>query len=76
MRWLVTVMAALWLPADCGGTPCTYASTPTAVEVSVQYDGAGNTPAGNSIQRKPATATKQKTDWNAAAAQTFGAANP
>jgi hypothetical protein len=68
--------AGLWLPADCGGALCTYASTPTAVTISVPYDGAGNTATGNSIQRKSATDTNQNSDWNAASAQTFGVANP
>jgi hypothetical protein len=68
--------AGYWLPADCGGSLCTYASTPTALAVSVEYDGAGNTPTGNSIQRKPATDTNQKSDWNGAGAQSFGLPNP
>ena len=68
--------AGLWLPADCGGSPCTYLTTPSAIAVSVPYDGAGNTATGNSVQRKPATDTNQNSDWYAAGAQTFGAANP
>lgn len=68
--------AGLWLPADCGGALCTYASTPTAVAISVDYLGAGNSPAGNSVARKPGLNTRQNTDWNAAAAQTFGLPNP
>ncbi len=68
--------AGLWLPADCGGALCTYASTPTAVAVSVDYLGVGTTPAGKSVQRKPGMNTKQNTDWNSAAVSSFGAANP
>ena len=64
-----------WLPADCGGMLCTYASAPTATEISVDYLGAGTTPAGKSIQRKAGMNTKMKSDWNAAANSTFGAAN-
>ncbi|HVU00798.1 MAG TPA: Ig-like domain-containing protein [Polyangiaceae bacterium] len=65
-----------WLPADCGGSLCTYTSTPTAVAISVDYVGAGTTATGNSIARKSGMNTKTKADWNAAAAQSFGAANP
>jgi hypothetical protein len=74
---LQTIQAAnLWLPADCGGMLCTYNSTPTAVAISVDYLGAGSTPAGKSISRKLGMNTKQNTDWNAAGAQTIGGANP
>ncbi|MFO0590823.1 MAG: Ig-like domain-containing protein [Polyangiaceae bacterium] len=64
-----------WLPADCGGALCTYASTPTATTISVDYMGAGTTPNGKSIQRKPGMNTKMNTDWNGAANSSFGAAN-
>jgi hypothetical protein len=65
-----------WLPADCGGQLCTYSSTPTAIAISVDYLGSGNSPTGNSISRKPGMNTMQKSDWNAAGAQSWGAANP
>jgi len=65
-----------WLPANCGGALCTYATTPTAVEISVDYVGSGNGATGNSVQRKLGLNTKQRSDWAAAAAQTFGVANP
>jgi hypothetical protein len=68
--------AGLWLPPDCGGMLCTYTSTPTAVSISVDYLGAGTTPTGNSISRKPGMNTKQKSDWNAAGPQSFGLPNP
>jgi hypothetical protein len=68
--------ASLWLPADCGGVPCTYVSTPTAVEISVDYLGAGTSATGNSIARKPGVHNRQMSDWNAAAAQSFGMPNP
>ena len=41
----------LWLPADCGGVPCTAESTPTAQQVSASMSGVGTTPAGNSVRR-------------------------
>jgi hypothetical protein len=66
----------LWLPADCGGAPCTYLTNPSAVQVSVDYAGAGTTATGNSISRGSGLFTKQSSDWNAAGAQTFGADNP
>jgi hypothetical protein len=65
-----------WFPADCGGVPCTYSSSPTAIEISVDYAGCGNSPTGNSIQRKPGANTKQRADWYAAQAQSFGLPNP
>jgi hypothetical protein len=68
--------AGLWLPADCGGMPCTYTSNPTAVVISVLYDNVGSTPAGDSISRKPNMNTKQKSDWNAAGVPSWGAPNP
>jgi hypothetical protein len=68
--------AGLWLPVDCGGTPCTYASTPTAPAVSVDYLGVGTTAAGSSVSREPTQDTNSREDWNAAAAQSMGLPNP
>lgn len=65
-----------WLPVDCGGALCTYMSTPTAVAVSVDYLGSGNSATGNSVQRKPGLFTMQNSDWNAAAAHSWGSPNP
>jgi hypothetical protein len=75
-----TVLQALqagghWLPADCGGQLCTYLSTPTAMDISVFYDGCANSANGNSIQRKPGMINKMKSDWKAASAQTWGLVN-
>ena len=73
--------AGHWLPADCGGQPCDYGTNPTAIAVSVNYVGAGNTPAGNSVQRKLGIHTMQNSDWYAAGAggsvpaQSFGSPN-
>jgi hypothetical protein len=76
-----TVLQALqaaggWLPADCTGMPCTYASTPTAVDISVDYLGCGTGPTGASVQRKPGMNNKMKSDWNAASAHSWGLPNP
>lgn len=65
-----------WLPADCGGQPCTYVSTPTAVAISVDYLGSGTGPTGNSVARKPGASTMMKDDWNTAAPNSFGLPNP
>ncbi len=65
-----------WLPADCGGALCTYSSTPTAIEISVDYAGCGNSSTGDSVQRKPGANTKQRADWYPAQAQSFGLPNP
>ena len=74
---LQTLQAAgLWLPANCGGVLCTFASSPTAIAVSVDYLGAGTAATGKSIQRKAGLDTKQMSDWNLAAAHSFGLANP
>ncbi|NUO47424.1 MAG: hypothetical protein HOV80_01065 [Polyangiaceae bacterium] len=68
--------AGFWLPANCGGAPCDYVSTPTAIGVSVLYTGVGNSATTNSVQRKLGFDTMQASDWNAAAAQTWGQPNP
>jgi hypothetical protein len=68
--------AGLWLPADCGGMLCTTTSNPTAIAISVDYAGIGTTVASNSISRKPGMNTKQKSDWNAAGAPSWGSPNP
>jgi len=65
-----------WLPADCGGALCTYNSTPTAIEISVDYAGCSNSSTGDSVQRKPGANTKQRADWYPAQAQSFGLPNP
>jgi hypothetical protein len=65
-----------WLPADCGGMLCTYASTPTAVAISADYLGCGTTATANTISRKPGMITKMKSDWNTAGAHSWGLPNP
>jgi len=65
--------AGLWSPANCGGALCTYVSTPTAIDVSVDWSGSSAT---NSVQRKPGADTNSKTDWQGGGSQTFGAPNP
>jgi hypothetical protein len=68
--------AGQWLPADCGGAPCTYTSTPSALEVAVDWTGLGTTPTALSLQRAGASMdTNQRSDWLLAAAN-FGLPNP
>jgi hypothetical protein len=65
-----------WLPADCGGMLCSYMSTPTAVDISVNYAGCGTTAGGPSVQRKPGMNDKMMSDWNAAGPHSWGLPNP
>ena len=67
---------AQWLPADCSGALCTYESTPTAVAISVDYLGCATTVTGNTISRELGGFGSVKADWNAAAAHSWGLANP
>ncbi len=58
--------AGEWLPADCGGAPCSTASTPAIVDITVNWSAADNTVAGNSLQRKHTTIgtpASQLSDW-------------
>jgi len=68
--------ASMWFPANCGGAPCTYLTTPTAVEISVDYLGCGTTATGNSIARNIGGFSSIKADWDAAAAHSWGLPNP
>lgn len=71
--------AGQWLPADCGGAPCTLTSTPSAQQVSADWE---NVPTGstvtknsNTVRRVSATDTNTREDW-AVGAQSFGLPNP
>jgi hypothetical protein len=66
--------SGFWLPADCGGAPCTYTSTPTAVEVSFDWATVGTTAAGKSAAR--IGTGKTSADWTILSTSTFGAPNP
>jgi hypothetical protein len=63
-----------WLPADCGGSLCTYLSVPTATDVSADWSSVSTVKSGQSVQRTGVADTNQKADWTVKAA-TFGAAN-
>jgi hypothetical protein len=71
----------LWLPANCGGVPCTATSTPTAAQVSVNWQGstANRTPSnpvtGNTVARVSASDTNMAGDW-AVGPHTLGSLNP
>jgi hypothetical protein len=67
-----------WLPADCGGTPCTLTSTPTALDVSADWTTVPTgtvTTASNTVRRVSATDTNTKDDW-AVGASSWGLPNP
>ena len=66
--------AGQWLPANCGGAACTYASTPSALAVSADWTGLGTNPAGTSLQRSGVD-SNQRIDWVLAPAS-FGLPNP
>ena len=68
--------AGLWLPATCGGSACTYATSPTAQGVSVDWSSVGTTPSGASVSRTANADTNAKADWAVGAGQSLGAANP
>lgn len=68
--------AGQWLPADCGGAACTYTSTPSALDVAVDWTGLGTASSGLSLQRANAGGdTNLRSDWLLAPAS-FGLANP
>lgn len=63
-----------WLPADCGGVPCTDATTPTAQGISSSMASTGTTRTGISVQRRNTGSyldTNQASDWSQVTA-TFG----
>lgn len=64
-----------WLPADCGGAPCSTTSTPTAAEVSVDWITVGNPATGNIVARKVGADTNTAADFSVGPAS-FGVANP
>jgi hypothetical protein len=66
---------ALWLPVNCGGSPCADDSTPTASAVSADLDGAGTSAAGASLRRAAAAHGDIAADW-AVGASSWGVANP
>ncbi|MFY0571408.1 chitobiase/beta-hexosaminidase C-terminal domain-containing protein [Archangium lansingense] len=68
----------LWLPANCGGAPCTYTTAPTAVEVGVIWSGLASSTTGKSMQRLAGGVdTNQASDWSSSSASSsFGLPNP
>jgi hypothetical protein len=54
--------AGQWLPANCGGSACTYSSTPTAIDVSASWEGV-STDRTTTVRRVSPTDTHQKADW-------------
>jgi hypothetical protein len=61
-----------WQPSNCGGTPCSYASTPSALDVSVSWEGV-STDRSTTVRRVSSTTdTNQASDW-AVGASSLGA---
>ncbi len=61
----------LWLPADCGGAPCTGATTPTARDLAASWSGVGTVATDASCRRADPTSAKQASSWSVGP-QTFG----
>ena len=66
--------AGLWLPASCGGKPCSNTTTPSATAVSVDWAGVGSTVTGKTAARTSATDTDTAADW-AVGVSTLGVPN-
>ncbi|HEX8699219.1 MAG TPA: chitobiase/beta-hexosaminidase C-terminal domain-containing protein, partial [Myxococcaceae bacterium] len=64
-----------WLPANCGGVPCTTTSTPTAAQVSAVWTGTGTSRTGPSVRRVSATDNNLASDW-LVGAHSWGLPNP
>ncbi|HYI02677.1 MAG TPA: hypothetical protein VD972_42460, partial [Hyalangium sp.] len=56
-----------WQPANCGGADCTYTSTPTAVDVSANWDGVSADRTTTVRRTAPTTDTHQASDWSVGA---------
>lgn len=66
-----------WLPADCGGATCAYDTTPSVVDVSVDWSQVGNTKDSSLSRKASGTDTNAKDDWALkATGATFGSPNP
>jgi hypothetical protein len=52
-----------WQPSNCGGTPCSYSSTPSALDVSASWEGV-STDRSTTVRRVSSTTdTNQASDW-------------
>ncbi len=60
----------LWLPANCGGQPCSIATTPSARNVAADWASVGMT-AATSVRRSGATAPAEASSWSVEASS-FG----
>ena len=67
----------LWTPAACDGGPCTYTSSPSALDVSVDWTRASGTSRSTlTVQRGNGASTQSKADWSIPDAGTLGEPNP
>ncbi len=65
-----------WLPANCGGVPCSDNTSPTALDVSVDWAGIGTSRA-SSVRRVSTTDSNVRGDWTVVVSTaTFGLPNP
>ncbi|KFE66198.1 Ig-like domain-containing protein [Hyalangium minutum] len=70
--------AGQWLPADCGGNPCTFTTVPSALDVAADWTGLPSSNAdrtSNTVRRITANDTNMRADWGVGA-PTWGAPNP
>lgn len=61
----------LWLPATCGGAPCTSMTTPTARDIAASWNGVGSTATDDSCRRTSAVSSPVADSWSVGA-QSFG----
>ncbi|MCP3167932.1 chitobiase/beta-hexosaminidase C-terminal domain-containing protein [Myxococcus qinghaiensis] len=52
-----------WSPANCGGVPCTYESSPSALNVSAEWTAAFLSSQTNTFQRHGITDSNTRADW-------------
>ncbi|MBX3211404.1 MAG: fibronectin type III domain-containing protein [Labilithrix sp.] len=61
----------LWLPANCGGVPCTNTTAPTARDLAASWNGVGATAVEASCRRASATSATEAASWSVGPS-TFG----
>ncbi|MGI5862002.1 MAG: hypothetical protein ACOX6T_08065, partial [Myxococcales bacterium] len=68
--------AGHWSPADCGGVECSYTSTPSVLDIAVEWKDVVNQ-RSSSLSRINGQDTNSKDDWVLnLTGSSFGAANP
>lgn len=64
----------MWLPANCGGAPCTALTTPSAEALAAPLTGIGNSATTNSLRKSGAGDPSSAASWSVGA-QSWGLAN-